>query len=151
MFQYISCYSLSRSGDASALHLRVSIHLMLLFIEPNRNQNKQQFLFQYISCYSLSVNAQQELELANMFQYISCYSLSLSKGRDIRGLTMFQYISCYSLSDTVNNFGCTICSFNTSHVTLYQTVKSVPLLLLTFQYISCYSLSSNASSTPPIV
>ena len=76
---------------------------------------------------------------------------------------MFQYISCYSLSAWKAKGLALHTSFNTSHITLYQTSGtgtdrrkqvSIHLMLLfigkgcsnfsclyTFQYISCYSLS----------
>ena len=88
---------------------------------------------------------------------------------------MFQYISCYSLSAWKAKGLALHTSFNTSHITLYQTSGtgtdrrkqvSIHLMLLfigkgcsnfsclyTFQYISCYSLSINAkfiSSHKPV-
>ena len=141
-FQYISCYSLS------------------LVIEFQETVTEE---FQYISCYSLSGSTWQT-ETLQKFQYISCYSLSVSESDTFRTLWTFQYISCYSLSqslqflrlDPVVSIHLMLlfitlrrakwsknCSFNTSHVTLYQcrileNSESKP-----FQYISCYSLSTH--------
>ena len=96
-FQYISCYSLSLlimwfgidelSFNTSHVTLyrkisikgywqgRVSIHLMLLFINLNIRKEPDKNRFQYISCYSLSA-VRCRLNSPLLFQYISCYSLS---------------------------------------------------------------------------
>ena len=85
---------------------------------------------------------------------------------------MFQYISCYSLSAWKAKGLALHTSFNTSHITLYQTSGtgtdrrkqvSIHLMLLfidgtlighhtitLFQYISCYSLSVKAVQTFPV-
>ena len=55
--------------------------------------------------------------------------------------TEFQYISCYSLSARRRLLMDVFCSFNTSHVTLYQITRYLKQLIKRFQYISCYSLS----------
>ena len=97
MFQYISCYSLSCGSIGLNPQLRVSIHLMLLFIViPSGTWNKTgtvsiHLMLLFISKYFDSV------PIEFMFQYISCYSLSLiTDGYD--DVIVFQYISCYSLS-----------------------------------------------------
>ena len=55
MFQYISCYSLSKTVRIPLkTSISVSIHLMLLFINAGRQNQKASQAFQYISCYSLS-------------------------------------------------------------------------------------------------
>ena len=151
LFQYISCYSLSRKGwrncwssirfNTSHVTLypgpdfygsrenRVSIHLMLLFIASYSASRNLPIPFQYISCYSLSKN-----------------SLLMQVWRKLR--------------------------FNTSHVTLYRKtyfacrcrlLVSIHLMLLfisfkllnvrvadSFQYISCYSLSLPAQRSKEV-
>ena len=57
---------------------RVSIHLMLLFIEKNIINKDLGIMFQYISCYSLSNLDGAISDSVFLFQYISCYSLSLA-------------------------------------------------------------------------
>ena len=97
-FQYISCYSLSRKGMGYGTSgMRVSIHLMLLFI--------------WLCLYKVSCGL--------MFQYISCYSLSLSTPPEVKQRMSFQYISCYSLSKPHYFPNREMMCFNTSHVTLY--------------------------------
>ena len=76
-FQYISCYCLSDSHCMSletqwyfntshvtvylcisipeCVYIRISIHLMLLFIRDIIKQAKKFGIFQYISCYCLSL------------------------------------------------------------------------------------------------
>ena len=54
MFQYISCYSLSSAKVRIPCGIRVSIHLMLLFIGSISQERSEYMSFQYISCYSLS-------------------------------------------------------------------------------------------------
>ena len=78
MFQYISCYSLSAAAvergvvtaSFNTSHVilyhtkagyhrykkRVSIHLMLFFIETATGTRRTFYTFQYISCYSLSLD-----------------------------------------------------------------------------------------------
>ena len=55
VFQYISCYSLSRRIRQTPESCVVSIHLMLLFIHTHLPSCRSSILFQYISCYSLSI------------------------------------------------------------------------------------------------
>ena len=55
---------------------------------------------------------------------------------------MFQYITCYSLSDVGEDGDSRLPGFNTSHVTLYQDMVGVGILIPEFQYITCYSLST---------
>ena len=56
---------------------------------------------------------------------------------------LFQYITCYSLSDVGEDGDSRLPGFNTSHVTLYQDMVGVGILIPEFQYITCYSLSLN--------
>ena len=119
LFQYISCYSLSKKRRV----LRVSW-----------NQ------FQYISCYSLSLRAYRLVWMIvcfntshvtlyqglwtswrphQSFQYISCYSLSPGGEKDTSRTTvsihlMLLFIDFFTMSLFVKS------CFNTSHVTLYH-------------------------------
>ena len=77
---------------------KVSIHLMLLFIEILIHQLFKIFAFQYISCYSLSNARRMFPRQCIPFQYISCYSLSIGNVKSHYASPPFQYISCYSLS-----------------------------------------------------
>ena len=118
-FQYISCYCLSfavwrplriflyfntshvtvyrtrviRNGEV----VKISIHLMLLFIRMAAVGGERSIVFQYISCYCLSVSGFDSFISAHLFQYISCYCLS--------GLSLGLF------NDQAD--------FNTSHVTVY--------------------------------
>ena len=54
LFQYISCYSLSLSAILAILDLRVSIHLMLLFITEhlqNSNSGRHSFNTSHVTLY----------------------------------------------------------------------------------------------------
>ena len=99
---------------------KVSIHLMLLFIDGLRTVLWVAGWFQYISCYSLSGPAGFMIGSNYEFQYISCYSLSCGKELPKDETTLFQYISCYSLSIQTMMVLCVQPCFNTSHVTLYH-------------------------------
>ena len=97
-FQYISCYSLSRKGMGYGTSgMRVSIHLMLLFIWLCLYKVSCGLMFQYISCYSLSVMAGTQGTFRTSFNtsHVTLYLI-------LRGLD-----SLYRVR------------FNTSHVTLY--------------------------------
>ena len=142
VFQYISCYSLSRDYNGSGY-----------------KRNK----FQYISCYSLSLTrpcffaAFSSFNTSHVTLYLKavvssflwkpCFNTShvtlyREKGGEIvdlpsvsihlmllfilaqisteAGKIGFQYISCYSLSRVIQRRGTCQFRFNTSHVTLYQ-------------------------------
>ena len=143
MFQYISCYSLSRSCNFHPFQSFVSIHLMLLFIKERSVKNiffqevsihlmllficfdpanaSKLMMFQYISCYSLS-DQRLQVQRCNL---VSIHLMLLFIGSTFSSFvsdSMFQYISCYSLSSSLQVTG----SF-----------------AVTFQYISCYSLSGS--------
>ena len=53
-FQYITCYSLSWTIYRYEFKNRVSIHHMLLFIDLRIRKQERNIWFQYITCYSLS-------------------------------------------------------------------------------------------------
>ena len=162
-FQYISCYSLSRSSSASTKTSPVSIHLMLLFIwkrHGDKNETRDVSIhlmllfiltelwlgfltvsFQYISCYSLSNPEKELVIIVNWFQYISCYSLSCTVFFSFIKHIMFQYISCYSLSPE------NVCRASEISVSIHLMLLFIHSAQRgkwnhhSFQYISCYSLS----------
>ena len=76
IFQYISCYCLSRSWIMGRYYQKISIHLMLLFIEIWKREQNDEGAFQYISCYCLSADSKRPQNCGLLFQYISCYCLS---------------------------------------------------------------------------
>ena len=121
---------------------RVSIHLMLLFIQITMRFPHLVIQFQYISCcylsrYFLSIlaicssfntshvviyqHSDWFIFSGTMFQYISCCYLSDWVRAEYAGLLTFQYISCCYLSQSRRFTSC------------YKQV---------FQYISCCYLSN---------
>ncbi len=76
LFQYISCYCLSTRRKTKPRFVRISIHLMLLFINFDGCKTNTEKRFQYISCYCLSFRSFLVPSVALSFQYISCYCLS---------------------------------------------------------------------------
>ena len=120
LFQYISCYSLSRFA--------------VIFKQDS-------YMFQYISCYSLS-DRHQDLRIfhagfntshVTLYQMLSSEKpcgmivsihlmLLFINGTQINQspTISFQYISCYSLSHSEQCLSRSVSRFNTSHVTLYQ-------------------------------
>ena len=101
------------------LALLVSIHLMLLFICIQRSGSERYQQFQYISCYSLSIPDVQSHLRMPLFQYISCYSLSGSfKSNEwLSNVSIHLMLLFICFLILIN---CHILCFNTSHVTLYQ-------------------------------
>ena len=97
-FQYISCYSLSNqkffyqhpvkrfntshvtlypfSCSVYSFIIRVSIHLMLLFIDKGRTGNKRRTGVSIHLMLLFIVYVTATSSIIPMFQYISCYSLS---------------------------------------------------------------------------
>ena len=100
LFQYISCYSLSatQTGQTYTIY-RVSILLMLLFIEVENMPYKDWGKFQYISCYSLSRMRKKKYTVVLCFN-TSHVTLYLGNNKIPFSCSLFQYISCYSLSGT---------------------------------------------------
>ncbi len=117
-FQYISCYCLSISWHIRKNNVKISIHLMLLFILrpllPTSFGNY--FNTSHVTVYLLPLH---HLVYVYSFQYISCYCLSRTSCYTRRNIlisihlmllfittfctfsyifTLFQYISCYCLS-----------------------------------------------------
>ena len=164
-FQYISCYSLSvATGSWTRKHMRfntshvtlyqfserthfwkvrVSIHLMLLFIVlPGRSMSHpdsfntshvtlylwklawspNHLAFQYISCYSLShwiVNTkiQNNVSIHLMLLFISPGIHPFRNFCNVSIHLMLLFIVSVQLSSVASD------SFNTSHVTLYRRCK----------------------------
>ena len=141
LFQYISCYSLSKtdflrlSWDISfntshvTLYPRertdlwkrsnVSIHLMLLFIRKSV----------YLRCFSGCFNT----------SHVTLYHVDLGSGIICINVSIHLML-LFIINGSVQRY-LLIYSFNTSHVTLYLIPKQKKLVALKFQYISCYSLS----------
>ena len=124
LFQYISCCYLSRTSIILIVSFyRVSIHLMLLFIEKfSLNSGLGQF--QYISCCYLSGDKVKIVTEEVRFQYISCCYLSSALSY------MHHVCECFNTSHVViyhKALSCPHCgypSFNTSHVVIYHISKS---------------------------
>ena len=98
LFQYISCYCLSRDYAAKnniVIHFNTSHVTVYRKLEYRKDFGKG---FQYISCYCLSYFKWSECCKIYGFQYISCYCLSEKKQLPDIDIDLFQYISCYCLS-----------------------------------------------------
>ncbi len=165
VFQYISCYCLSRRRKDNGEHEFISIHLMLLFILvlPQGSPFVLHFNTSHVTVYHgaqsniVSIHADFNTShvtvyrlfnifsiASSSFQYISCYCLS-SIGVSFRKSSVeFQYISCYCLSTNQNVLFAETRDFNTSHVTVYLPANTPSSYLSSFQYISCYCLSVNS-------
>ena len=168
IFQYISCYGLSRCCCLSDSPFGISIHLMLRFINYENWNWFQWIIFQYISCYGLSTLARilskrendfntSHVTVYQNYQYIKWIYDMISIHLMLRFIaylasvcassTSFQYISCYGLSSKHYRKCHKISYFNTSHVTVYRGTHSVDFgLCIRFQYISCYGLSPHSVS-----
>ena len=97
IFQYISCYCLSRWKENTMQNKWISIHLMLLFIS-------------------------RWMVLCRFESLISIHLMLLFISRDFEqcGVSYeFQYISCYCLSRRHLEKTLQQLHFNTSHVTVY--------------------------------
>ena len=145
-FQYISCYSLSSliwkkcrgftSFNTSHVTLylwrkntlknilKVSIHLMLLFIKRCRWE----------------FNKRRKVSIHLMLLFIIFWNLLL------RTFLSFNtsHVTLYQAPDLAVDHP--VERFNTSHVTLYHVIIVDPPGIDTFQYISCYSLSNHLNS-----
>ena len=96
-FQYISCCYLSYSCCPAICRKKVSIHLMLLFIEKEMAYSKAGICFNtsHVVIYLKSIVRRS---IFYSFQYISCCYLSRFKKHKNKLLSLFQYISCCYLS-----------------------------------------------------
>ena len=135
-FQYITCYSLSKSTVQNEKQTPVSIHHMLLFIQKEREirEDKEEVSIHHMllfigqgdcsplvcCCFNTSHVTlylgftKVEEDKYGWFQYITCYSLSVRTDNKQRYSFKFQYITCYSLS---------ICRFsmgNSSYVSIHH-------------------------------
>ena len=117
-FQYISCYSLSRLEIIFLNICKVSIHLMLLFIGIGENR-----LGKILSFNTSHVTLYPDGRRSS-WSRTSCFNTS--------HVTLYRLVPAASPPAS---------SFNTSHVTLYLGLASQRLEQSQFQYISCYSLS----------
>ena len=148
--------------------LRISIHLMLLFIARQKNRSIKQLLIS-IHLMLLFINICRFKRLLNlsisihlMLLFINALALSTT------GNPLFQYISCYCLSISLSFVTLDFANFNTSHVTVYRKYDGedviqqgyfntshvtvyhfeyrVAEINFKFQYISCYCLSNSSCS-----
>ena len=125
-FQYISCYSLSRKGMGYGTSgMRVSIHLMLLFIRISHFPN----IFARIV----------SIHLMLLFILLGACNMFLSFCFNTSHVTLYRKSCC--LSDARGQVSIHLMLLFISSGT-YRFANKTP-----FQYISCYSLSFlNASS-----
>ena len=79
LFQYITCYSLSRLTRQSLEYKIVSIHHMLLFINNWIGFGRSTELRFNTSHVTLYLSEFANMTAEEMFQYITCYSLSRQK------------------------------------------------------------------------
>ena len=118
-FQYISCCSLSRSKHLYLSLIKVSIHLMLQFIELScvsvwcRRSVSIHLMLQFILTTGFSTVADGSFNTS----HVVVYQISPTIHNII--IQLFQYISCCSLSRISINKGFLFLCFNTSHVVVY--------------------------------
>ena len=140
IFQYISCYCLSKCVSCDRHFLLISIHLMLLFINHSGVLVVLVIAFQYISCYCLSSC------LSSSFMSVCNFNTShvtvYLHRPDIRKSVCIISIHLMLLFIHVRH-KClqSLTYFNTSHVTVYRPAVVVSNNKNKFQYISCYCLS----------
>ena len=123
---------------------KISIHLMLLFINNEFGMNQPGIGFQYIPCYCLS-NSTPGMHFPTLpFQYIPCYCLSLKIDKQYQAYNHFNtsHVTVYlPIFAIISAF---FSNFNTSHVTVYHSAPGNGFNEKLFQYIPCYCLSSSA-------
>ena len=120
-FQYISCYSLSRKGMGYGTSgMRVSIHLMLLFIWLCLYKVSCGLMFQYISCYSLSVMAGTQGTFRTSFNtsHVTLYPEAPWSGRSATSVSI--HLMLLFIGENICQILYKKTCFNTSHVTLYR-------------------------------
>ena len=141
-FQYISCYSLSWSITDNKRLKRVSIHLMLLFIEA------------LLKISGLHIAVSIHLMLLFIFccwflwlhiKFVSIHLMLLFIGFRTETVISCIWVSIHLMLlfiPLLTSCKWYILCFNTSHVTLYLCKKEKTKEgVKKFQYISCYSLS----------
>ena len=102
LFQYISCYCLSRDYAAKN---NIVIHFNTSHVTVYQHitcQSTTETEFQYISCYCLSthhlsIHNRNRISIHLMLLFINCYIVNCLL------CSIFQYISCYCLSYTLSN------------------------------------------------
>ena len=119
LFQYISCYCLSKGQDMAFIFLYISIHLMLLFIGCVHDGKRWKMgISIHLMLLFIRSDAGNELCVRIISIHLMLLFIEyLAKGR-FRNL-----------------------HFNTSHVTVYHEKPKRKPLTGIFQYISCYCLS----------
>ena len=121
IFQYISCYGLSRWEPYVSRKMGISIHLMLRFIISNNSHHR--------GSKSISIHLMLRFILRRLLaNRLEKFHFNTSH------VTVYQKIRCRPIPE--------ICYFNTSHVTVYHDGrKGKGCIKSQFQYISCYGLS----------
>ena len=119
---------------------RISIHLMLLFIQGTVIQRIDNDLFQYISCYCLSSLQYVETRLLSHFNtsHVTVYRRhdKIWKVREQISIHLMLLFIHWN-----NHIPPLFLHFNTSHVTVYRFPWRPVHSFSQFQYISCYCLS----------
>ena len=123
------------------VEIRISIQLLLLFIEKLSDIISQLGGFQYNSCYCLSLFRPLKRSLPISFQYNSCYCLSVDE--DTAALTIYNFnttlVTVYRLDEAWSQW--MDAHFNTTLVTVYHGPYHWFKTNWIFQYNSCYCLS----------
>ena len=125
-FKYISCYCLSKKIIQKYLQMQIQIHLMLLFIRPERQVSGGDRRFKYISCYCLSGSERAADAAGEKFKYISCYCLSsfpsalgFESSHSNTSHVIVYLFRVFQIRITSQNS-------NTSHVIVYHFITLVP-------------------------
>ena len=97
IFQYISCYCLSRCDVLSEKAVIISIHLMLLFILTSRSRRTIRINFNtsHVTVYPGKKYTWTLTKSDFNTSHVTVYQGRKGKAR---GVYRFQYISCYCLS-----------------------------------------------------
>ena len=119
VFQYISCYCLSKMGDEQE--------------DSQHNFNTSHVTVYLYSARFMGESGYISIHLMLLFICSPCHASIVA--------LIFQYISCYCLSGGNSPFGMIQRNFNTSHVTVYLFCYILKVIHSWFQYISCYCLS----------
>ena len=119
LFQYISCYSLSKEGIDNMKDVRsFNTSHVTLYRENTLEAIREKLVFQYISCYSLSWGRRQPTEQTDVSIHLMLLFIEdeLSKIAD-SGRFNTSHVTLYQFQKMcrIKSKSC----FNTSHVTLY--------------------------------